>query len=130
MTTEPIVFISHFTVKPGALDDLRRLWSDVAPRLEQGKPQTLAFLAYVDDAGTRLTIVHVFGSGPAMAAHFEGADERAATAYEFMAPAGWEIHGPAPAALVEGMRQAANRAGVDLEITPVALPGFLRLAAA
>jgi len=125
---DPIIFVSHFEVKPGATGDLLRLWSDMVPRLEADKPQTLAYQGYIDADGTRVSIVHVFGTAEAMALHFEGSDERSAAASNVMTPTGWEIYGPAPAPLVDVIRQAAAQAGVPLDLEPVALPGFLRLA--
>ena len=40
--SEPVVFISHFTVKEGKLDDLRRLSAEVEAQLRADKPETVA----------------------------------------------------------------------------------------
>jgi hypothetical protein len=52
---EPVVFISHFKVKEGKLDDLKRLSSQVEAELLTQKPRTIGFLMYLDDAGTEMT---------------------------------------------------------------------------
>ena len=123
----PIVFISHFTLKPGKLDDLKQLAQEVATRLEAEKPRTLVFLHYLDDDGTQVTFVHVFADPEAMDLHLGGAQERSRVALEFMDPNGWEIYGRPSDASLETMRRAAASAEVPLTIQPDYLAGFLRL---
>ena len=122
----PIVFISHFTVKAGKLETLKLLAHDVAIRLEAEKPQTLAFLHYLDDKGTQVTFVHVFADAEAMDVHFRGAQERSRAAFEFVDPKGWEIYGLPSDAALGTMRKAATSAGVPLTIQPEYLAGFVR----
>lgn len=126
--TEPIVFISHFIVDAADLDRLRELDRSIAIDLETDKPRTLAFLSYLGEDSGRLTIVHVFADADAMAIHFEGADERSRRAYELMRPAGWEIYGKPHPAILAQMLDAAAEAGVELELGPDYLGGFLRIA--
>ena len=127
--SEPIVFISHFFVDPAEVDALRQLHHSIAGELVADKPGTLAFLSYLGEDSGRLTIVHVFPDGDSMASHFEGADERSRRAYELMRPAGWEIYGSPHPAILDQMRKAAAEAGVELELAPDHLGGFLRLTA-
>ena len=124
---EPVVFISHFRVKDGKLPAFRQLSASGTPALQADKPETLGFLTYTDEAGSRVTIVHVFGSADAMDAHFVGADERARAAYEYVEPEGWAIYGTANPAVVEGMKARAAAAGVSLRVEPEFVGGFLRL---
>ena len=42
--SEPVVFISHFGIKEGTLEDLRRLSEEVNESLRQDKPRTVLFL--------------------------------------------------------------------------------------
>ena len=125
----PIVFISHFTVKAGKLDELKLLAQEVAMRLEAEKPQTLVFLDYLNDNGTQATFVHVFADPEAMDLHFEGGDERSRAAFEFMDPHGWEIYGQPSDTAIGAMREMATSAGVPLTIQPEHLAGFVRPAA-
>jgi quinol monooxygenase YgiN len=84
--SEPIVFISHFKIKLGKGEGVTRLIQEVADGLEADKPRTVAFLVYSDEDGNKATFVHVFGDAQAMDSHFEGADQRASAAYEFIEP--------------------------------------------
>ena len=124
---KPVVFVSHFAVKEGKLDDLRRLAAEIATQLEEEKPETLAYLMYLDDEGSAFTVAHCFPDADAMDRHFEGSDERSAEAFELMEPLGWEIYGqPSPSALGT-MQQGASATGVPLTVRPNHVGGFLRL---
>ena len=126
--SEPIVFISHFRVKAGQLDALRPYLREGSATLQADKPRTVAFLAYIEDAGTRASIVHVFPDAEAMDRHVEGSQERSRDAYEFLQPDGWEIYGTPGAAALAMLQEGAVAAGVSLTVRPDYIGGFLRLA--
>jgi hypothetical protein len=128
MSEQPIVFISHFTVKPGHAEALRELWARMMPDLEASKPATTAQVGYLSEDGSRLSIVHVFPGGEALAAHFLGSDERGRAIYEHIVPAGWEVYGSPDEANLDGLRAEAATAGVTLTVEPEVLGGFLRTA--
>ncbi|MBA3688764.1 MAG: hypothetical protein H0W81_08055 [Chloroflexi bacterium] len=126
--THPIVFISHFRIRPGKLDGLRPHLREGSTGLQEQKPRTVAFLAYVDQTGMRATIVHVFPDAEAMDRHFEGSEERSRDAYEFLEPDGWEIYGTPSAAALGMLSGGASAAGVSFTVQPDYIAGFLRLA--
>ncbi len=68
--SEPVVFISHFRVKEGALEAFEQLNREVARSREAEKPRTLVFLTYMDQASSRVSFLHVFADqefdGPAL----------------------------------------------------------------
>jgi hypothetical protein len=47
--SEPIVFVSHFRIKEGQLEALRRMSADSTERLRAQKPRTVLFLSYIDE---------------------------------------------------------------------------------
>ena len=123
----PIVFVSHFRVKEGRSDDMRRLFNQVAKAMEAGRPRTVGFLFYIAEGGTRMSIIHVFPDAESMDLHFAGAEERSSAAYEYVAPDGWEIYGKPSEAVLEQMQGEAASTGVTLDVQPEFLAGFLRL---
>jgi hypothetical protein len=125
--SEPIIFISHFRVRQGAIDGLRRITDDVTRSLEVEKPRTLAYLSYVDADGTHVTFIHAFADAESMDLHFEGAEERSRAAYAFLEPDGWEIYGAPSDPALTTIRQAAEASGVKLSVQPAYLDGFLRI---
>ena len=72
----PIVFISHNDVKQGKLEGFRDAFADVARALDAEKPGTVVFLAFANEDGTQVSVVHVFPDAAAMGAHLEGVEER------------------------------------------------------
>jgi hypothetical protein len=128
--SEPIVFISHFAVKEGALDELKRMSGAAVEGIREGKPRTILFLSYLDEQGGRISFLHAFPDADALDQHFEGADDRAAAAYEFIDPRGWEFYGKPSERAMEGMRATAAKFGVPLIVEPEFNAGFLRLAQA
>jgi hypothetical protein len=126
--SEPVFFISHFAIKEGALEDLKGHTGEAVQRLREEKPRTVLFLSYLDEEGGRISFLHGFPGADALDEHFAGADERAAAAYEFIEPRGWEFYGQASQQAMAGMRAAAERFGVPVVVEPRFNGGFLRLA--
>lgn len=126
--SEPIVFISHHRIKAGKAEALKALTDEIWSAMETEKPRTLMNLAYVNEEGTEVTFMHAFADVEAMQLHWQGADERARQAYEFVEPIGFEIYGDAGEQIVEGMRSEAADGGATLTLWPEFVTGFLRLA--
>lgn len=127
---EPVCFISHFRIREGRLDILRRLAFEVATQLQADKPRTVLFLSYVDAGGGVISILHAFADAVAMDLHFVGSAERARAVAEHMEPLGWEVYGKPSEAALEELRQAAASSGVPLSIHEMYVAGFLRLESA
>lgn len=127
---EPVVFVSHFTVKEGTFNELKQHFREVLEILEAEKVRTTAQLAFLDETATNLSIVHVFADAQTMDIHLQGAEERAKAAYELMTPAGWELYGTPSDAALQMMRQAATSAGVALNVQLEYVGGFLRVESA
>lgn len=124
--SEPIVFISHNKLKEGKLDALNKVNQESFQLIKEQKPDTVVFLGYLGQESDDLTFVHVFPDAEAMDLHFEGAQERAKRAYEFMEPLSMEIYGSPSDAVLESMSQIAE-SGVSVRIDADHLGGFLRL---
>jgi len=89
----PIVFISHFKVREGKLDGLKQHAQMMIELIQAEKPGTLAFLQYLNEDETGLSIVHVFPDADALDKHNEGVAERARGAFEFLEPISRELYG-------------------------------------
>jgi hypothetical protein len=126
--SEPIMFISHHRIKPGKGEELKPLIREVWATMEVEKPRTLMNLAYLNEDQTEVTFMHAFADIEAMQLHWQGADERAQQAYQFVEPIGFEIYGSAGEQIVEGMRAEAAAGGATLTLVPEFVTGFLRLA--
>ena len=123
---EPIVFISRFRPRPGKGRAFADAFAAVSPVIDATKPRTMLYAAYVDRDGAELRIVHAFPDAEAMLAHFEGADERAATIADLVDYLGFEVYGAAPTAAIHQLRSTASAVGAELRTFPDGIGGFLR----
>jgi quinol monooxygenase YgiN len=124
--TEPIVFISHNRIKPGKLDALKAFIREGAKAIDVDKPGTVAFLAYADEEGTEVDIVHIFPDADAMDAHMEGVQERVGAAADYIVGAGVEIYGTPSERVLQIMREYESDQE-PLAVQPTHLGGYLRL---
>ena len=125
---EPIFFLSHFRIKEGQLDAVRRIASEGAARLLAEKPRTVLFLAYLDADGGTISFLHAFADPDSMDMHIIGADARSQAAFEYIEPLGWVgLWESSSSVALETLRQAADSAGKPLVRHPEYLAGFLRL---
>ena len=122
----PIVFVSHLRVREGRLGAMRAMTSRVVEQIRADKPLTAAFLAYLSEDESMLTIVHVFADADAMDRHIEGANDRAQAAYELLEQVAWEIYGEPSEQAIATMRAGAAATGATLTLVPGSLGGFLR----
>lgn len=123
---EPLVFISRHRVKEGQLDDLQKSFDEDFPVLESEKPGTVLFYAYLNEARTDITIIHVFPDLEAMDAHFVGAPERSEKGLKFLEPRSFQVFGTPSDEALDMLRQVADT-GVEITILPEAVGGFIRL---
>jgi quinol monooxygenase YgiN len=123
--TQPIVFISHSSIRDGQAEGFRAFIRGGAPALQADKPGTVAFLAYLDEDATEASIVHVFANADAMNAHLEGVQERSEEADAFIRTTAYEIYGSPEPQVVQMMRAFADQSGVPLRMHPEHVGGYL-----
>lgn len=124
--SNPIIFISHQRIKEGKLEDYKKYYLQVASMTEATKPGTAAHLAYLNDEGTKVSIVHIFSDAESMELHMKGVDELAKKAYQYIEIESFEIYGRPSDKVLAGMMQIAG-AGVTLDIKPQSVGGYIRL---
>ena len=64
--SEPLIFITEHTVKPGRLKALERLSEEFVEFGEANEPRLLAIRAYLDDEGDRFTLVQLHPDAESM----------------------------------------------------------------
>jgi quinol monooxygenase YgiN len=124
--SEPIVFISTHRIREGKLDGFKKHIREGAESMRASKPLTVAFLAYLNQDGTEVSIVHVFRDAEAMDHHMKGVGERANRAAEFLEFQLLEVYGK-PSDEVVQMMQKAPDSGVTFRLSPEYLSGYMRL---
>ena len=121
----PIVFISHFKIKEGKLNDVKQLSQNVSEFIKANKPGTVAFLQYTNEEGTELSIIHVFPDAESFDHHNEGAGERSNKAFEFIVPTHREIYG-LPSDQAMGILRPPDGSGITLNQKSQIIGGYIR----
>lgn len=124
--SNPIIFVSNQRIKEGKFAEYSQLYRQVAGMTEASKPGTAAHLAYANEDGSQVSIIHIFPDVEAMEAHMHGVDELAKKASEYMEIAGFEIYGEPGEKILERMMQAAG-GQIPLHIKPLTVGGYIRL---
>lgn len=124
--SEPIVFISNQRIKEGKLDEYKQSYRENIGIIKADKPGTVAHLAYINEDGSEVSMVHVFPDAESMDLHFQGVGERAKKAFEFMEIISYEIYGRPSDTVLEMMQQIAG-SGVVLNLKLQHMGGYLRL---
>jgi hypothetical protein len=123
--SEPIVFISNQRVKEGKLEGYKQYYRQVAEQAKANKPGTVAHLAYHNEEGTELSIIHIFPDAEAMELHMGGVDELAKKAYEDVEILSFEIYGKPADTVLERMLQIVG-SGIGLSVKPQRIGGYIR----
>jgi hypothetical protein len=123
--SEPIIFISNQRVKEGKLEGYKHYYRQVAEQARQNKPGTVAHIAYHNEEGTELSIIHIFPDAEAMELHMKGVDELAKKAYEYVEILSFEIYGQPTEAVLERMIQIVG-SGIAVNIRPQLIGGYIR----
>ena len=124
--SNPIIFVSNQRIKAGKLEEYKKNYLQVAAMTEATKPGTAAHLAYLNEDGTKASIVHIFPDAESMELHMKGVDDLAKKAYQFMEIESFEIYGRPSDNILAGMMQIAG-SGVTLEMKPQSVGGYIRL---
>jgi hypothetical protein len=120
-----LFFITKHTVKDGRLDDLERLNDEFVEFVEASEPRIHALNAYLDDTGTRLTLVQVHPDAASMDFHLQVAADRIHQAFEVVDNDGVEVYG-SPGPVTSGLLEQIGSAGVPVSVCPNRLGGFVR----
>ena len=121
----PIVFISHFRIKEGKLDDFKQHAQMVREHIKTNKPGTVAFLQYLNEDETELSILHIFLDAEAYDRHLEGLAERVKGSFEFIEPVRRELYGmPNEQAL--RMSKPPDGSGMTFDHKPKLMGGYIR----
>jgi len=123
--SEPIIFISHQKVKEGKLEGYKQYYRQVAEQAKAEKPGTIAHLAYLNEEGAELSIIHIFPDAGSMEAHMKGVDELAKKAYEYVEILSFEIYGKPTDTVLENMMRIVG-SGIALNIKPQLIGGYIR----
>jgi quinol monooxygenase YgiN len=80
----PFVYVGTTTIKPGKLEEARKNLAGVVDFVETNEPRMIAFHAFLDEEGSKLTIVQVHPDSASMEFHMQVNAKHFATAFDFL----------------------------------------------
>lgn len=124
--TGPFIYIGTTTIKPGKLDVARKRLAELVDFVETNEPQMIAFHCYLDEEGSKLTVVQVHPDSASMEFHLQVNAKHFATAFDYLDTTVSEqyygtISDPLAAELAKW-----DEPGVEVRRMPVHAGGFTR----
>ena len=78
------IYVGTTTIKPGKLEEARERLAEVIDFVETNEPRLIAFHAYLDEEGSKFTIVQVHPDSASMEFHMQVNAKHFATAWDFI----------------------------------------------
>ena len=78
------IYVGTTTIKPGKLEEARERLAEVIDFVETNEPRLIAFHAYLDEKGSKFTIVQVHPDSASMEFHMQVNAKHFATAWDFI----------------------------------------------
>jgi quinol monooxygenase YgiN len=80
----PFIYVGTTAIKAGKLEEARKHLAELVEFVETNEPRMIAFHAYLDEEGSKLTIVQVHPDPSSMEFHMQVNAKHFATAFDFL----------------------------------------------
>jgi quinol monooxygenase YgiN len=124
--SEPIVFIDSSEIREGKLEELKTAINELVEFVEANEPQPIAYNVYLQEDGTRMTVVQVHPDSASMEFHMKVAGPAFPRFVEFVRMSAMDIYGKPSDDLLEQMRQKAKMLGNASVVVHELHAGFAR----
>jgi quinol monooxygenase YgiN len=125
---EPIVYIDTSEIPEGALEELKRAMSELVKFVEANEPRLIAYNVYIEENGTRMTVVHVHRDSASLEFHMKVAGPAFPKFAQFIELLTIDVYGKLSDDLLEQVRQKARMLGNGAVLGHESYAGFARFA--
>jgi quinol monooxygenase YgiN len=125
--SEPIVSIDSSEIHEGRLEELKTAMKELVEFVDANEPQPIVYNVYLNEDGTRMTVVQVHPDSASMEFHMTVAGSAFPKFSEFVTLSRIDIYGKPTAKLLEQMRQKARALGNAALVVHELHAGFTRL---
>jgi hypothetical protein len=108
---QPIVYVDTSEVRSGRLEELKAAMDDLTEFVEANEPQLLAYNVYFNDAGDRMTVLHISPDPASLEFHMTVAGPKFPPIGEFINMLGIDVYGDPGEALADSLRKKAELLG-------------------
>jgi hypothetical protein len=125
-TDEPIIAVDSSEIWEGRIDELRTGLTELVEFVEANETEPIAYRIYIDEDGTRMTVVQIHPSSASMERHMKVAGPIFQKFTDLVVLSRIDLYGRPSDALVEQMRRKANLLGNAPVVVNELHAGFAR----
>ena len=126
--SEPIVYIDTSEIQQGKLEELERAMSELIKFVETSEPRLIAYNVYLNEDGTRITVVHVHPDSASLEFHMKVAGPFFPKFARLVKLLSIDVYGNLSNDLLEQVQQKARMLGEGNVLVHELHAGFARFA--
>lgn len=127
--SESILYIDHSEIREGKLEQLKTAIKELVDFVDANEPQLIAYNVYLNESGTRITVVHVHPDSASLELHMKVAGPAFPSFTELVMLSMIEIYGKLSDNLLKLLRQKAQMLGNGTVVVHELHAGFARFEA-
>jgi quinol monooxygenase YgiN len=124
--SEPIVYVDNSRVREGKLEELKTAIKELAEFVDANEPRILAYYAFFNEDGTRMTVMHVHPDSASLEFHMEVGGPAFRRFTNLVEMSGIEVYGKPSDSLLERLRAKAAMLGSGTVVVHDFHAGFAR----
>ncbi|HEV8338770.1 MAG TPA: hypothetical protein VGR25_03825 [bacterium] len=125
--SELIVYIDRSEIREGRLEELKTAMAELVNFVRTNEPRLFAYNVYLNEEGTRMTVVQFHPDSASLEFHMEVAGRLFPKFAEFIKLLAIEVYGEPDAPLLDQLRQKAQMLGDGTVLVQGLYAGFARL---
>jgi quinol monooxygenase YgiN len=125
-TDEPIIAVDSSEIREGRIDELKAGLTELVEFVEANEAEPIAYRIYIDEDGTRMTVVQIHPNSASMELHMRLAGPIFQKFADLVVLTRIDFYGRPSDALVEQMRQKAGMLGNAVVVVNELHAGFAR----
>lgn len=125
-TAAPLIAIDSSEIREGKIDELKTGLAELVEFVEANEPEPIAYSIYIDEAGSRMTVVQIHPSSESMEVHMKLAGPIFQKFTELVVLSRIDFYGTPSDALLAQMRQKAEMLGNARLVVNELHAGFAR----
>jgi len=124
---DSIVYVDRSDVREGALDDVRSAIDELVEFIATKEPQLLAYNVYLNDDGTRMTVIHVNRDSASLEYHLEIGGPAFRKFAGLITLRSIDVYGRPSEAAIERLHEKARMLGGATVVVHDRRAGFVRV---
>lgn len=126
--SDAIVYVDTADVRDGALEELKAALKELVDFIDANEPRLIAYNAYLNDDGTRLTVVQVHPDSASLEYHMEVAGPVFRRFVDLVTLSSIHVYGEPSENVLKQLHDKARLLGGDAVDVDRLLAGFTRFA--